>query len=104
MIDRKEVTDILTEMLGVTQNDADHAAGAVIARLEAASRCETQYGVSIDYAGKKYVDTMYNGGFKTADSALFAAEGGYTKGAQTQAVQRTITTVYGPWVPIKGEK
>lgn len=60
-----------------------------------------QYGVEVTSPeGKAHVDTQFNGGFSTPESALDAAEDGYRREYKTVAVQRTVTTIYGPWTPI----
>lgn len=58
-----------------------------------------QFGVETTYKGQTHVDTQYNGGFKTADQAEYAAKNGYIAEVAAVAVERTVT--YGPWTPIK---
>lgn len=66
---------------------------------------KTQYGVELTGPdGKVHVDTEFDGGFRSPTNALDAANHGYRKEYKGVAVERTITTTYGPWTPIKTEE
>lgn len=54
-----------------------------------------EFGVEVN---GKYVDTVYNGGFRDADDAKFAAGHGYVAGTKAVPMQRKVYV--GPWEPI----
>jgi hypothetical protein len=94
--DISRITDRIVEqgLLDVPREEAEALVRMVLECAGEALKATPQYGV-LTTSG--HVDTAYNGGFRSLESAQDAAANGYRPGAAVRAFSRSTIVVHTDW-------